>query len=172
MPIVTSLRNTNLTETHWEEIRTAVGPGLEINNEDFSLQTLLEMNVVQYQEDIVGVSARATGEWKLRTSLTELIDLWKTVNFTVKPHKDKQDSFVLSDMDTIFTFLDEGQATINMILGNRFVKVMRKEAEDFRKSLLNLSTAVDEWILLQQQWIYLENVFQAPDIKKYLGPAA
>lgn len=25
---------------------------------------------------------------------------------------------------------------------------------------------------MQQQWIYLENVFQAPDIKKYLGPAA
>ena len=59
-----------------------------------------------------------------------------------------------------------------MILGNRFVKVMRTEAEKFRKELLILSSAVDEWISVQQQWIYLENVFQAPDIKKYLGPAA
>lgn len=25
---------------------------------------------------------------------------------------------------------------------------------------------------MQQQWMYLENVFAAPDIKKYLGPAA
>jgi hypothetical protein len=30
------------------------------------------MNVVQYQEEIVGVSARATGEWKLKVSLNEL----------------------------------------------------------------------------------------------------
>jgi hypothetical protein len=37
MPIVTSLRNTNLTEGHWEEIRAVVGPGLDIGNDDFSL---------------------------------------------------------------------------------------------------------------------------------------
>ena len=46
MPIVTSLRNVNLSEAHWEEIRNIVGPGLEINNEEFTLQSLLEMNVV------------------------------------------------------------------------------------------------------------------------------
>jgi hypothetical protein len=91
------------------------------------------MNVVQYQEEIVGISARASGEFKLRSQLNELQEVWKTVSFTVKPHKDKQDSFVLTDLDTIFGYLDEGQATINMILGNRFVKVMRETAEGFRK---------------------------------------
>jgi len=59
----------------------------------------------------------------------------------------------------IYQYLDEGQATINMILGNRFVKVMRKEAEKFRNELLTLSSAVDEWVKVQQSWIYLENVF-------------
>lgn len=67
MPIVTSLRNQNLSEAHWEEIRAIVGPGLDIGNEEFTLQSLLEMNVVQYQEDLVGISVRATGEFKLRT---------------------------------------------------------------------------------------------------------
>jgi len=61
--------------------------------------------------------------------LNDLQEVWKTVNFAVKPHKDKQDAFVLTDLDTIFGYLDEGQATINMILGNRFVKVMRDTAE-------------------------------------------
>jgi dynein heavy chain len=125
MPIVTSLRNVNLTDTHWEEIRSIVGPGLDIGNDDFTLQSLLEMNVVQYQEDIVGISVRASGEFKLRTQLNDLIETWKTINFIVKPHKDKQDAFVLAELDTIFACLDEGQATINMILGNRFVKAMR-----------------------------------------------
>jgi hypothetical protein len=66
MPIVTSLRNQNLTELHWEEIRQTVGPGLEINEEAFTLLSLLELDVVQYQEELVGISVRATGEYKLK----------------------------------------------------------------------------------------------------------
>lgn len=125
MPIVTSLRNVNLTEGHWEEIRSILGSGLDIHNEEFILQSLLEMNVVQFQEEIVGISVRATGEFKLRTQLNDLQEIWRTVAFTVKPHKEKQDMFVLTEFDIIYQYLDEGQATINMILGNRFVKCMR-----------------------------------------------
>ena len=91
---------------------------------------------------------RATGEFKLKGQLSDLQDVWKNVNFTVKPYKDKQDAFVLADIDEIYQYLDEGQATINMILGNRYVKVMRAEAENFRKNLQTLSNAVEEWKLL------------------------
>jgi len=62
MPIVTNLRNVNLTETHWEEIRNIVGPGLDIESEEFTLQSLIDLDVVQFQEEIVGISVRATGE--------------------------------------------------------------------------------------------------------------
>jgi len=39
--------------------------------------------------------------------------------------------------------LDEGVAQISMILGNRFVKVMRHDAEKLKKELTILSEAVD-----------------------------
>jgi hypothetical protein len=82
--------------------------------------------------------------------LGDLQEVWKNVNFTLKPYKDKQDAYILSEIDVIYQFLDEGQAAINMILGNRFVKSMRSEAESFRKNLLTLSNAVEEWIKVQQ----------------------
>jgi hypothetical protein len=41
--------------------------------------------------------------------------------------------------------MDEGLAQINMILGNRFVKVMRTESEKLKKDLSTLSDAVNEW---------------------------
>jgi hypothetical protein len=97
----------------------------------------------------VGISVRATGEFKLKAQLNDLQDTWKNVNFAVKPYKDKQDAYVLTEIDVIYQFLDEGQAAINMILGNRFVKSMRTEADNFRKNLLTLSNAVEEWIKVQ-----------------------
>jgi len=37
-------------------------------------------------------------------------------------------------------------ASINMILGNRFVKVMRAEAEKMKKELNTLSDVVNQWV--------------------------
>jgi len=50
----------------------------------------------------------------------------------------------------MYQYLDEGIAAINMILGNRFVKVMRPEAEKMKKELNTLAEAVDQWVEVQR----------------------
>jgi hypothetical protein len=56
----------------------------------------------------------------------------------------------LIGIDDVYTALDEGQATINMILGNRYVKVIRTEAETMKKNLITLSNSLDEWVKVQK----------------------
>lgn len=46
----------------------------------------------------------------------------------------------------MYQYLDEGLANINMILGNRFVKIMRPKAERVKKDLSLLSAAFEEWL--------------------------
>lgn len=55
-----------------------------------------------------------------------------------------------------------------MILGSRYVKPLRDLAEQFKKYLFTLNQIVEEWVICQKQWIYLENIFGAADIKKQL----
>lgn len=55
-----------------------------------------------------------------------------------------------------------------MILGSRYVKPLRNEAETWKKNLFTLNQVVEEWVICQKQWIYLENIFAAQDIKKQL----
>jgi hypothetical protein len=50
----------------------------------------------------------------------------------------------------MYQYIDEGLATINMILGNRFVKVMRPEAEKMKKDLNTLDEAVKQWVDVQR----------------------
>jgi hypothetical protein len=50
----------------------------------------------------------------------------------------------------MYQYLDEGIATINMILGNRFVKIMRSDAENFKKQVMTLNEAIDEWCDVQR----------------------
>lgn len=50
MPIVLALRNENLKDYHWRDIKKIIGE-FEINDE-FTLKKLIEMNVVEHMEDI------------------------------------------------------------------------------------------------------------------------
>lgn len=68
----------------------------------------------------------------------------------------------------MYNQLDEGLATINMILGNRFVKVMRTEAEQFKKTVSTLAEAIDLWSELQRTWQYLETIFSGGSIKQQM----
>ena len=141
-----ALRNPDLQDMHWTDIREMIGQDLNIHEEGFTLQSLIDMNVVQYMEQIVAKSVEATGQAKLRGQLNELQEHWKLVQFTTKTYKEKDNQFILADIDTMYQELDEGLASINMILGNRFVKVMRAEAEKMKKELNTLSDVVNQWV--------------------------
>ena len=110
---------------------------------------------------------QATQEASLRTQINTLDEYWKKIDFIVKQYKDK-DALIIDEVDVIFQALDEGLATINMVLGSRYVKPLREQAEQFKKYLFTLNQIVEEWVICQKNWIYLENIFAAADIKKPL----
>lgn len=45
---------------------------------------------------------------------------------------EKCDSFLLKDMTDVYQALDDSLSNINMILGSRFVKPLRQEAETWK----------------------------------------
>ena len=77
--------------------------------------------------------------------------------------------YILGEIDELYNFLDENLAQINMILGNRYAAVVRKQAEQTKVELQRLDTCLEEWINLMKQWMYLENIFKAGDVKKSLS---
>jgi len=89
-------------------------------------------------EDITSISTQASQEASLRTQLNTLDESWKENNFPVKQYKDK-DCWIIDEFDILFQALDESLATINMILGSRYVKPLRVEAEVWKKNLFTLN---------------------------------
>lgn len=152
MPVVTSLRNENLKVEHWKEIKELIGQDFNIDDENFTLASLIKLNAQEFQEEIQGISAKATAEAGLRAAYNQVDEIWKKVEFKSKVYKEgaKDTSYILEDVDDIYTTLDESMASINMILGSRYVKPIRVEAENMKKIFVNLSKVLDNWIFLQK----------------------
>jgi dynein heavy chain, axonemal len=62
------------------------------------------------------------------------------------------------------TNLDDHQVGIQTMLGTRFVAEIRSTVEEWEKKLVLISDIIDEWLICQRNWMYLENIFNAPDI--------
>lgn len=163
---MTALRNDKLEEHHWSQIKGLIKKDIDVNASDFSLKSLIDMDVNQYQEEIVVISTQATQEANLKVQINELAELWKAQQFTVEIDE-KTEVPILVGLDDIYQLLDESLANINMILGSRFVKPLRGEAEKWKKDILTISDMVEQWQMCQMNWRYLENIFmKAQDIRK------
>ena len=68
-PIVVALRNDNLKEHHWKEIKDLINADFNIADPEFTLQSLIDLNAVQFQEDITAISTQASQEQSLRSQM-------------------------------------------------------------------------------------------------------
>jgi dynein heavy chain len=53
-------------------------------------------------------------------------------------------------------------------MGSKFVAEIRDQVEFWEKKLAYISDVIDEWLVFQKSWMYLENIFNAEDIIKQL----
>jgi dynein heavy chain len=60
MPIVTALRNDKLTEVHWGQIKGLIKKDFDVAEDNFTLKSLIDLDVNQFQEDITSISTQAT----------------------------------------------------------------------------------------------------------------
>lgn len=61
MPIVVALRNDHLKEYHWKEIKDLINcADFSISDPEFTLQSLIDLNAVPFQEEITAISTQAS----------------------------------------------------------------------------------------------------------------
>ena len=171
VPIITSLRNPKLTKEHLQEIRVLIDcPDFDNEDEFLTLQQLLQMNVVDKSKDIVEISTQATQEANLTRQITIIEDEWRDQELVVKTYK--EDMYIIGEVEEIQDLLDKSLANINNIMGSRYLKRKRDHAAKLQKDLFLVQDTLDEWLTCQKNWMYLENIFRASDIKSALKSEA
>ena len=128
MPIVEALGNRNLEKVHWEEIKVELKTDFALEERQFTLGKLVEMEVFSKQDEIVHISVTATQEFNLNNQLDAIKNLWKVTDFEVIRHKDK-DAFKLTGIDKIQLLLDESLTAVSDIQSNRYVKRLASIAD-------------------------------------------
>ena len=173
LPATMALRNKSLQPRHWKKIEETIHYNFSDGLENVTLGQLIDIGVMEHTERLTEISTEAVQEGALDELFeTKVKSIWRKSEFIVNSFKESKEVFILGSVEDIMTNLDDSLVTLNTILGSRYCGHIRLDVTVYQRLLVTLQETLDEWLQCQQQWMYLESIFSAPDIQKQLPTEA
>ena len=72
--------------------------------------------------------------------------------------------YILGDLEELFVVLEDHQVMLQSMLASKDVTLILDKVDVWQKRLSLFSDTIDEWLSVQRDWMYLENIFSAEDI--------
>ncbi|XP_028284655.1 dynein heavy chain 6, axonemal [Parambassis ranga] len=166
LPVITDLRNPCIKPDHWKTLESILQTSLNVG--ELTLAGLEELNVFSFGPEIQEISGQASGEASVETVIAKVEDAWRTTEFTVLSHGDSNQVFILGSTDEIQVQLDDSIINVGTVASSRYVAAIKPRVEKLLRQLTLFNQTLDEWLTCQRNWLYLENIFVAPDIKRQL----
>ena len=171
LPIINSLRNPGLRLRHWKNLEATLPLPTLVQQEGdgaLTLAWLLEQGLAEdpkKMEIINDESEKATKEYKLEVQLNGMKEEWKPLLFETKDYKGQP---ILSATDDLQAVLDDHLVKTQTMTGSPYIKPNKASADTWETMLVYIQDLLDEWLLVQRDWMSLSPVFSSEDIMRQM----
>ena len=170
LPVVQGLRNQGMRPRHWAELRDAAGVDVpDEPGEDFTLTRVLDLGLVEHKDTIGKIGERAGKEYQIEMALAKMKSAWKSVQLVADPYRETGTSILTgATIEEVLALLDEHVNMTSAMAFSSFKKHFTEEIDEWTATLNMAGEVIDEWIKVQRSWLYLQPIFDSPDIQKQL----
>lgn len=166
VPLAVALRREGMKDRHWkaisEESKIDVYP-----DENFNLQKVVDLGLAAHVAVCDEVGEKAAKEFHIEKSLVKMKKEWEGLIFLTPKFKNTTTS-TIGGFDDAITILDEHIVTAQAMSFSPFKGPFVQEIEEWCECLMKVSDTLEEWVKCQKSWMYLQPIFDSPDIMKQL----
>jgi len=167
--LIAALGNEDMQDKHLAEVWKLIPEANFASVSQFSLNQMLERGIEGHVESVEEISARASGEAGILTTINTVKATWADLAFVVDGYRGMKDRYIIGkEVEEIMIQLEDDQMTVGNCMGSKYVVDIRPQVEDWEKRLSTIADVIDEWLAFQKTWMYLENIFNAEDIQTQL----
>ncbi|EZA46954.1 Dynein heavy chain 3, axonemal [Ooceraea biroi] len=166
IPVLQIICTPGLQPRHWESISRIVD--VTITPTDVSnLSEMIEHGLLAYVAKLEETASAATKEHTLQRNLQKMKGEWLEVYFELTPYRETGVS-ILTAVDDIQMLLDDHILKAQTMRSSPFVKAFEQEMQLWEEKLITMQDIIDQWLLCQSTWMYLEPIFGSEDIMRQM----
>ncbi|XP_071943674.1 dynein axonemal heavy chain 1-like isoform X2 [Antedon mediterranea] len=166
IPLIQGLRNPGMRSRHWELLSGELGFKI-IPKASLTFKKCLDMNLQQHIEKISKVAEVAGKEYSIEQALDKMESEWKPVLFEIMEYKDTG-TFIMKGSDECTQLLDDHIVMTQSMSFSPYKKPFEDRINTWESKLRMTQDVLDEWLLCQRSWLYLEPIFSSDDINRQL----
>ena len=166
VPLIVCLRNPGMRERHWTQIATQLKVDI-MPIEDFSCEQILAYNLKDSIDLIQKIGESAAKEYQIEQALDKMEKEWANIELQITPYKETGTG-VLKGIDDLNVVLDEQITMTQTIMFSAFKGPFEGRIDEWNRKLCCISDLLEVWVAVQRNWLYLQPIFESPDINRQL----